>query len=77
MNFKIRVVENLGVESKEAFGETGTILDVANGSLRDNEGFDWNNNFKNICEIHDYFNNGKLDWYKTKFELVEDVPHEN
>lgn len=73
MDFKIRVVENIGNWSEEIFGKAGTVLVVNNGEFFDLEGFLWNNDcepFKNIEEINTLFN--ERDFWQTEFELVEE-----
>ena len=40
-NFKIRVVENIGEDSLETFGEVGNELEVINGKLIDLEDDSW------------------------------------
>ncbi len=71
MNFKIRVVENIGSWSKRLFGTPGTILVVTNGSFNDLDDFEWDyddNPFSNIDEINEFF--GEEDQWNTIFELV-------
>lgn len=74
MNGKIRVVENIGSDSEDAFGEPGTVLTVADGTFEDLEGYEWKDveweGFEDIGQINDYFSD--RDDYQTKFELVED-----
>lgn len=71
-NFKIRVKENIGKDSVEAFGRIGTILEVKNGVFRDIENHTWFNNYKRYKTIEDvnnqFYNEGYV--YKTLFELV-------
>jgi hypothetical protein len=74
MNGRIRVVENIGRESEDAFGFPGAELDVVDGVLEDSEGFEWDyyhsEGFKNIGQINEQFS--EEDEYQTVFELVED-----
>lgn len=73
MNGKIRVVENIGEESEDAFGLDGSVLTVNDGVFMDIEGFPWSRDrvgFENIKQVNEYF--ATADEYQTKFELVED-----
>ena len=73
MNGRIRVVENIGSYSEEAFGLDGAVLTIIDGVLEDIEGFPWSGNcsgFKDIDHVNDYF--ATADEYQTVFELVED-----
>lgn len=74
MNGKIRVVENIGEESENAFGLDGSVLAVNYGVFMDIEGFPWSRDrvgFENIKQVNEYF--ATADEYQTVFELVEDV----
>lgn len=73
MNFKIKVVENIGSDSRVIFGDIGSIRAVTDGVLYDNDGFGWSNNgalFHNIEEVNAYFEDE--DEYQTVFELAEE-----
>lgn len=73
MNGEIRVVENIGPYSEDAFGHEGDALMVIDGEIEDNEGFPWRGNcdgFKSIEHVNEYF--ATADEYQTVFELVED-----
>lgn len=76
MNFKIRVVENIGCYSGTCIGPVGTIFNVVDGKLQDIMGYQWNNiddtGFDNVKEINNYFT--LVDCYSTKYELVEEAP---
>lgn len=72
MNFKIRVVENIGSDSVNAFGHVGNELSVQYGALEDLEGYEWNNCnslLHDIEEVNEFFSED--DSYQTVFELVE------
>lgn len=74
MNFKIRVVENIGRYSQDAFGKTGTVMQVTNGILTDFEGFQWGSHgitIRDIEGINKRLKHRSCD-YKTVFELVEE-----
>lgn len=73
MNFKIRVVENIGTSSKITFGSPGITLEVENGTLIDTEKYRWQEDFENIKEINEYFKCG-IGLFETEFELVGDNP---
>lgn len=74
MNGKIRVVENIGSDSEDTFGEPGTVLTVADGTFEDLDGFGWNypdeSGYEDVDQINEYFS--EEDEYRTVFELVED-----
>lgn len=76
MNFKIRVVENIGDDSIYTFGAPGTVLEVENGTLEDMEGYVWCGEFKTLDDIHKYFDKSGIpdidNCFKTIFELVEE-----
>lgn len=69
MNFKIRVVENIGEDSQLTFGVPGTINEVTDGVLQDIEGFKWYGGFGGLNDINEFFNQS---YFKTVFELVEE-----
>ena len=72
-SFKVRVVENIGVDSIECFGEVGNELDVIGGQLIDLEDDSWNGcgtGFEDIDDVNDWFSD--LGDYGTVFELVEE-----
>lgn len=72
-NFKIRVVENIGEDSLNVFGEPGTIFCLINGTIRDLEGYLWRTDFNNLDDVHKFFNGSAIDdCFATKFELVEE-----
>jgi len=71
-NFKIRVVENVGEDSIETFGEVGNELEVINGKLIDLDDDSWSGcgtGFEDIDDVNDWFSD--LGDYGTVFELVE------
>jgi len=73
MNFKIRVAENIGSDSCELFGCPGTVLEVKDGILQDNDEFEWTNAgklFHSLEEINIYFMDE--DEYQTRFEMAEE-----
>jgi hypothetical protein len=77
VNFKIRVVENVGRYSEESFGKPGNVLDVKDGLLKDLEDFIWSNNkelFGSIETINGRFGSTLAKDWRTEFELVEDNP---
>lgn len=67
MDFKIRVIENIGEDSEKQFGPLDTILDVVAGEIRSFNGVIWGN-FENIQDINNYFS--EEDEYETVFALV-------
>lgn len=67
-NFKVRVVENIGNESKTIFGKVGTIISVTDGKFKDFEGDGWY--YDSYEEMTN--NLSEHDWFETKFELLED-----
>ena len=70
---KIRVKENIGNDSKETFGEVGTLQNVENGKFDDLEGFTWSKNydpFNDVDDINEYFS--YKDMFQTVFELAEE-----
>ena len=74
MNGKIRVVENIGPYSEEAFGLDGSVLTVIDGMLEDIEEFMWTKDFdipfSDLDDINKFF--ATADEYQTVFELVEE-----
>lgn len=77
MNFKVRVKENIGENSREYFGKPGTILEVKDGVLYDIDGDDWKSDydsFTSVEEINNEFDLGLS--YDTEFELVEEDEEE-
>jgi hypothetical protein len=75
MNFKIRVVENIGGDSQAAFGPPGTVLEIKDGTFTDLEGYEWDNKsllYEDISDIISHFSNQYPGWYSTAFELVEE-----
>ena len=77
MNFKVRVKENIGENSRECFGKPGTILEVKDGVLYDIDGDDWKSDydsFTSVEEINNEFDLGLS--YDTEFELVEEDEEE-
>lgn len=67
-SFKVRVVENIGSESKRIYGKVGTIISVTDGKFKDFEGDWWS--YKSYEEmINDL---SEHDCYETKFELLEE-----
>lgn len=77
MNFKVRVVENIGRNGESLFGDMGTVLDVVNGHIIDKTGSKWNRSdcdvFKDIQSLNNYFLNTVHKNFRTKFELYEDM----
>lgn len=71
---KVKVVKNIGYDSKYEFGTEGTILEVKDGyihSLR--AGCFWEQWSQHECTIealNKYF--GEKDQFQTVFELVEE-----
>ena len=77
MNFKVRVKENIGENSRECFGKPGTILEVKDGALYDIDGDGWKSDcgrFISVEEINNEFDLGLS--YDTEFELVEEDEEE-
>lgn len=77
MNFKVRVKENIGENSREYFGKPGTILEVKDGVLYDIDGDDWKSDydsFTSVEEINNEFDLGLS--YDTEFELLEEDEEE-
>lgn len=76
MNFKIRVVENIGEDSIENFGVPGTEINVVGGEFKDLLNYHWCKDgkcFQNIQEVNEYFNQDDgATWFNTVFELVEE-----
>jgi hypothetical protein len=75
VNFKIRVVENIGVHSLFVFGEPGTVFEVLDGEFRDKKHHLWNQGglkYRGFKEVDKDFS--VIDEFQTKFELVEDNP---
>lgn len=76
MNFRIRVVKNIGDWSEKCFGTPGTEFKVKNGSFRDRNCFKWDNDlvpfndFNDVEEINQYF--GANDYWQTIFEEVNE-----
>lgn len=74
MNGKIRVVENIGSDSEDLFGEPGTVLTVIDGVFEDLEGYRWEDvgwsGYKDVDQINEQFS--EEDEYQTVFELVEE-----
>jgi len=71
-NFKVRVVENVGEDSADTFGEVGNEIEVIDGKLIDLDNDSWNGcgtGFKDIDDINVWFSD--LGDYGTVFELVE------
>lgn len=79
MNFKIRVVENIGCYSGICIGPVGAIFNVIDGKFQDIMGYQWSGisitGFNDVAEINDYFE--FTDNYATKFELVEEEQDED
>lgn len=67
MDFRIRVIENIGKDSEEQFGPPGTILDVVHGEIISLNGVIWGC-FENVQDINNYFS--EKDEYETVFTLV-------
>ena len=77
MNFKVRVKENIGENSRECYGKTGTILEDKDGELYDIKGDGWKGDcgrFISVEEINNEFDLGLS--YDTEFELVEEDEEE-
>ena len=71
-NFKVRVVENIGLVSLERFGEVGNVLEVKSGSFEDLRGFLWTNDEKTYRSVEDINRHLNVaDHFQTVFELVE------
>jgi hypothetical protein len=78
MNFKIRVVENIGEYSEEIFGPVGFTHTVHKGGFHDLNGNKWSDGkkgFSNTDEINKYF--ADYACYNTVFALVEEEPDED
>lgn len=67
MDFRIRVIENIGENSKEQFGPPDTILDVVAGEIRTLQGHIWGY-FTDIEDINSCFSD--RDENETVFTLV-------
>ena len=70
-NYTLKVLENIGVESKATFGEVGSLVKVKNGSYVDLEYYKWENvdgRFDAPQDFINYFN--EKDCYRTKFEIA-------
>jgi len=67
-NFKIRVVENIGEESINCFGEIGNELEVVNEKLEDLSGDVWIA-LRGVDGVNALF--GDADIWQTVFELAE------
>ena len=77
-NFKIRVVENIGDCSVDAFGSIGTVFEVKNGVFKDKEGFPWTNDgklYKSVEDINNQINKEDCS-FRTRFELVKEQQDE-
>jgi hypothetical protein len=73
MNFKIRVVENIGAYSYRKFGSPGSILRVIDGVFKDKESSIWTNDgekYNDPEDINKHFS--EKDEWQTLFELVEE-----
>jgi hypothetical protein len=73
MNFKIRVVDNIGEWSVESFGVPGTEFHIVDGRFTDLSNLHWENIFcpyNNIEVINKFFSED--DEWQTVFELVEE-----
>lgn len=66
--FRVRIVENTGIESELTFGKKGSIINVVNGRFDDLDGFTWL--FDSFKDMRDSLLNKCV--LKTKIELVED-----
>lgn len=71
---RIRVVKNIGSESKYIFGTEGNILDVKDGYIKGLRAYcywkQWSEYECTIEALNKYF--GEEDQYQTVFELVEE-----
>ena len=73
MNFKVRVKENIGENSRKYFGKPGTILEVKDGVLYDIDGDDWKSDYDSFTSVEEINNEFDLGFsYDTEFELVEE-----
>lgn len=71
---RVRVVKNIGSESKYIFGTEGNILDVKDGCIKGLRVYcywkQWSEYECTIEALNKYF--GEEDQYQTVFELVEE-----
>jgi hypothetical protein len=79
VNFKIRVIDNIGFRSVETFGCIGTVINVVDGFIHDLRGHRWLkphalSQYRNVEEINKAFTSPVPMWFNTEFELVEDNP---
>lgn len=71
---KVKVVKNIGEESKYEFGVEGNILEVKDGCIKSLRPLcyweQWSQHECTIEALNKYF--GEEDQYQTVFELVEE-----
>lgn len=71
---RVKVVKNIGEESKYEFGVEGNILEVKDGCINSLRGCcyweQWSQHECTIEALNKYF--GEEDQYQTVFELVEE-----
>lgn len=76
MNFKIRVVENIGEDSIKSFGVPGTVHNVCYGKIVGDDDSSWTNDgkyYENIQEVNNHLGNRyRVEEWQTLFELVEE-----